>query len=132
MNPTPIDFGLCAGLACVLVASLAVFFMLKVEIATLRQALQHESGRTQSLLLEMQAQRRASIETPSNTAPGRTPAAAASKLSRPALPMDLASIYLHAVHRGEPDSASGSREDHLAALRRAWASPAQAETKGLA
>lgn len=132
MNPTPIDLGLCAGLACVLVASLAIFFMLKVEIATLRQALQHESGRTQSLLLEMQAQRKSASEAQEISAPGRAPGVQAPRPVHSVQPRDAASIYLHAVHAGEQDPVPDAREDHLAALRRAWMSPAPVETKGLA
>lgn len=113
-NEHMIDLGLCAGLAIVLIASLAIFIAIKIEIAKLRRDLTRNDGpagppRSEDPLTEVSRK----LPKPDRVAQREAALSSEREQKRAAL------AYTSNSTASSMEKAV-SKDEALAALRRAW------------
>ena len=128
MNNHWIDIGLCAGLAIVLISSLAIFFLMKVEIARLRAEIERHFNRTEPSVGNGVTRQDAPEQEVTNSAASLLSAAPLERSVEP--PATARQLQTHAAnaYQRTRDSletrstanVSAAREEGMEAFRRAW------------
>ena len=128
MNNHWIDIGLCAGLAIVLISSLAIFFLMKIEIARLRAEIERHFNPAEPSAETAAPRQGVAEREQTNSAACLLPAGDSERNVEPHDRERQLQIHAANAYQRTRDSLelrptaniSAAREEAMAAFRRAW------------